>query len=47
MEGEVAVKAIATKGQVKLLSKALQLTFAKTFSIAPPDRVPPESIPNL
>jgi GH24 family phage-related lysozyme (muramidase) len=42
MEGEVAVKAIATEGQVKLLSKALQFTLAKTFAIAPPDRVPPQ-----
>jgi lysozyme len=42
MEGEVAVKAIATEGQVKLLSKALRFTLAKTFSIAPPDRVPPQ-----
>ncbi len=42
MEGEVAVKAIATEGQVKLLSKALQFTLAKTFAIAPSDRVPPQ-----
>jgi len=40
MEGEVAVKAIATEGQVKLLSKALRFTLAKTFSIPPPDQVP-------
>ncbi|MEG3919041.1 lysozyme [Microcoleus sp. POL10_C6] len=42
MEGEVAVKAIATEGQVKLLSKALRFTLAKTFGIAPPDKVPPQ-----
>lgn len=42
MEGEVAVKVIATEGQVKLLSKALRFTLAKTFTIAPPDRVPPQ-----
>jgi GH24 family phage-related lysozyme (muramidase) len=42
MEGEVAVKSIATEGQVKLLSKALRFTLAKTFSIAPPDKVPPQ-----
>lgn len=42
MEGDVAVKAIATKGQVKLLSKALRFTLAKTFAIAPPDKVPPQ-----
>lgn len=42
IEGEVAVKAIATEGQVKLLSKAWRLTLAKTFAIAPPDRVPPQ-----
>ncbi|MEG4813423.1 glycoside hydrolase family protein [Microcoleus sp. K5-D4] len=42
IEGEVAVKAIATKRQVKLLSKALRFTLAKTFSIAPPDKVPPQ-----
>jgi GH24 family phage-related lysozyme (muramidase) len=42
MEGEVAVKLIATEGQVKLLPKALRFTLAKTFSIAPPDKVPPQ-----
>jgi hypothetical protein len=42
MEGEVAVKAIATEGQVKLLSKALGFTLAKTFAIAPRDRDPPQ-----
>ncbi len=42
MEGEVAVKAIATQGQLKLLSKALQFTLAKTFIIALPDKVPPQ-----
>lgn len=42
IEGEVAVRAIATQGQVKLLSKALRFTLAKTFIIAPPDRVPPQ-----
>ncbi|MEG4034161.1 lysozyme [Microcoleus sp. S36b_A4] len=42
MEGEVAVKAIATEGQVKLLSKALRFTLAKTFTIAPPDKIPPQ-----
>lgn len=42
MEGEVGVKAIATEAQVKLLSKAWRLTLAKTFAIAPPDRVPPQ-----
>ncbi|MEG4853966.1 lysozyme [Microcoleus sp. B5-D4] len=42
MEGEVATKAIATEGQVKLLSKALLFTLAKTFTIAPPDKVPPQ-----
>jgi len=30
MEGEVAVKVTATEGQVKLLSKALRFTLAKT-----------------
>lgn len=42
MEGEIAVKAIATTGQVKLLSKALQFTLAKTFKIASGDRIPPQ-----
>ncbi len=42
MEGEVAVKEIATQRQVKLLAKALRFTLAKTFIIAPPDKVPPE-----
>lgn len=42
MEGEVAVKAIATQGQVKLLSKALRSTLAKTFINAPPDKLPPQ-----
>ncbi len=42
MEGKVAVKAIATTGQVKLLSKAVRFTLAKTFAIAPPDRVHPQ-----
>ncbi|MEG4801452.1 lysozyme [Microcoleus sp. ARI1-B5] len=42
MEGEIAVKAIATKGQVKLLSKALRFTLAKTFITAPPDKVTPQ-----
>lgn len=42
MEGEVAVKALATEGQVKLLSKALRFTLAKTFTIAAPDKIPPQ-----
>ena len=40
MEGEVAVKAIATEAQVKLLSKAVRFTLAKTLAIAPSDLVP-------
>ncbi|MEG4044479.1 lysozyme [Microcoleus sp. Pol17_C1] len=42
MEGEVAVKVTATEGQVKLLSKALRFTLAKTFTIAAPDKIPPQ-----
>ena len=42
MEGKVAVKAIATEAQVKLLSKAVRFTLAKTLAIAPSDLVPPQ-----
>lgn len=37
----VAIKAIPTHGQVKLLQKTLQFTLAKTFAIASIDQVPP------
>ncbi len=37
----LAVKAIATQGEIKLLQKALQFTLAETFIIASVDQVPP------
>lgn len=37
----LAVKAISTHGQIKLLQKALQFTLAETFIIASADQVPP------
>jgi lysozyme len=37
----LAVKAISTQGEIKLLQKALQFTLAETFTIASVDQVPP------
>jgi len=44
LQGEDAVKATKTEGQVKLLIEALQFSQAETFAIASDNAVPPEVI---
>lgn len=42
LEGDQAIKVTETDGQVAALLDALQFTLAPTFSIAPPDKSPPD-----